>query len=276
MDWNLNLRQMDGFTKTTHTDVTPEIDPADGKFSTPLNVCVVGASEGIGEHIAYSYAKAGASVIVIVSRRMSELRKVVEKIRHINIECRVEPFECDITSWTNVETLAIRCRILFGHLNVVVSAPAYTGPVTTILTEGNPEWFQRNFDVNVIGLYNVVHFLVRLLDTSDGPQALIVVGSLASCIMSGDIANTGYCLSKMTQSRLVEYLAVQFPRLLSVCVHPGSVATTNAVANTPASFLPYLTDSIDLFGAFCTWLTENAKDLRWLSGRTVSATWDVE
>ena len=37
-----------------------------------------------------------------------------------------------------------------------------------------------------------------------------------------------------------------------------------------------LTDGVELCGAFCVWLTKDAKDKLWLSGRWVSATWDTE
>lgn len=43
---------------------------------------------------------------------------------------------------------------------------------------------------------------------------------------------------------------------------------------TPDEFRPYLTDSPDLCGAFCVWLTGG--DRGWLSGRLVSAKWDVD
>ena len=58
--------------------------------------------------------------------------------------------------------------------------------------------------------------------------------------MRGPIANTGYCLSKFAQCRLLEYLGEQFggEGLLAVNIHPGAVATPIAVGNTPEVFLP--------------------------------------
>ena len=37
-----------------------------------------------------------------------------------------------------------------------------------------------------------------------------------------------------------------------------------------------LTDGVELCGAFCVWLTKDAREKLWLSGRWVSATWDTE
>ena len=157
----------------------------------------------------------------------------------------------DITAAASVESLASRCKETFQRLNCVVSNPAYPGPVTLKVTEGEPEWFQENFDVNVVGTYHIAHHPIPLLDSSTGIKSFIVIRSFASCIITGHTANTGYCLRKMAQSTLVEHLAAQFPDLLAFSVHPGAVVTASAVPNTPEKFLPYLTYSIDLCGAFC-------------------------
>lgn len=37
-----------------------------------------------------------------------------------------------------------------------------------------------------------------------------------------------------------------------------------------------LVDEPSLCGAFCVWLTKDTKETRWLSGRFLSARWDVE
>ena len=37
-----------------------------------------------------------------------------------------------------------------------------------------------------------------------------------------------------------------------------------------------LIDSADLCGAYCVWLTKDVMASSWLSGRYISATWDVE
>lgn len=36
-----------------------------------------------------------------------------------------------------------------------------------------------------------------------------------------------------------------------------------------------LTDSVDLAGAVCVWLTAKREELQWLSGRLISATWNM-
>jgi hypothetical protein len=79
------------FTATLHTEPNEVLDPSKVSLPKPFVVCVVGASRGmlssgasrkdlakthsrysgIGAGVAFSYAKAGASCIVLASRRIS-------------------------------------------------------------------------------------------------------------------------------------------------------------------------------------------------------------
>jgi len=232
---------MDNFTTTTHSKPTPNIDPSTVTLPKPFVVCIIGASSGIGEHIAYAYAHASASDIVISSRKSSDLDRVTDAIHAINSSIQVSAFPCDITSASSVSALAEHVESTFGRLDVLIANSGYAGPVTLRVTEGEPEWFAQNFAVNTVGTYHAAHYFIPLLLRSEnGAKLFIVVGSLAACIMNGPIANTGYCLSKMAQSRFVEYLGEQYGKegLLAVDVHPGAVMTPMAEGNTPEEFLP--------------------------------------
>jgi NAD(P)-dependent dehydrogenase (short-subunit alcohol dehydrogenase family) len=269
---------MDQFTSKTHTSIYLSIDPTKVKLSSPFVVCIIGASAGIGEHIAYAYAQAGASAITIASRRLEPLEVVAEKCRKHAPSCDVQARQCDITSSDSVKALAAEVQERHGHLDVLISNPGYAGPVTLKVTDGDPAEFQRCFDVNVLGTYHAAHYFIPLLLFSPhGAKAFVTIGSLAACILRGPIANTGYCLSKMAQSRFTEFLCEQYAKdgLLSVNVHPGAVLTEMAEGNTPEEFLPYLTDDVDLCGGFVVWLTKNTQESHWLNSRFVSATWDV-
>lgn len=46
--------------------------------------------------------------------------------------------------------------------------------------------------------------------------------------------------------------------------------------NCPKEFQHYLDDERGLYGAICVWVSKQAQELGWLSGRFVSANWDME
>ena len=232
---------MNSITATRHKTLTPAITPANNSLPSPFVVCIIGASSGIGEHIAYSFAQAGASGVLLASRNTSELTRVAEKIRVISPKTRVEIFSCDITSSSNISDLANYIKETFGRLDVCIPNSGYAGPVTLRVTEGDPAWFQGNFDINMIGTYNCAHYLIPLLlESENGAKGFIQIGSLAATLTDGPIANTGYCVSKFAQSRFLEMVGSQFGEegLVAVTVHPGAVATPMAAGNTPEVFLP--------------------------------------
>jgi len=237
------VADVDRFTTVTHSSVPSSLDPADVTLPRPLVVTVIGASAGIGEQIAYAYAHAGTSRIVISSRTLSDLRAVESRLKEINSTIEVDVVECDVSKAESVEALARHVRVACGRLDVLVLNAGYAGPITLKMEEGKPDLVQQAFDTNAMGTYHAAHYFVPLLllgSKEDGPRAFIVVGSIAGCIRRGTIANTGYTVSKMAQIRLVEYLAEQHSEhgLFSVVVHPGAVKTKMAEGNTPKAFLP--------------------------------------
>ena len=235
------MTAVDGFTKKKHQCFPPELDPAKVTLPDGFTVCIIGASTGIGEYIAYSYAKAHAATIVISSRSVTDLGVVAEQIMEINEDVKVDVVECDVSQAASVEALANHVRTHYGRLDVLVLNAGYAGPVTVKMDQGNPEWVQKAFDVNAMGTYLAAHYFVPLLlETPNGAKGFLAIGSVAGCIRRGSIANTGYTISKMAQIRLVEYLNEQYGEagLVSLAVHPGAVKTRMAEGNTPEEFLP--------------------------------------
>jgi NAD(P)-dependent dehydrogenase (short-subunit alcohol dehydrogenase family) len=270
---------VDHFTTTTHSCVPDELKPENVKLPAGFTVCIIGASQGIGEYIAYAYAKAGATNILISSRTLTDLEAVAGRITQSHLSVRVEVAVCDIASAESVEALSDIVRTKFGRLDVVVPNAAYAPPLTLRMDEGDPKLVQRAFDVNALGTYYAAHYFVPLLLASGtGVKGFLAVGSIAGCIRRGIIANTGYTISKMVQTRIIEYLGEQYGEqgLLAVSIHPGAVHTAMAAGNTPEQFLPYLVDKVDLCGAVCVWLSMRTKELHWLTGRLVSSNWDMD
>ena len=267
------------FTETSHAEIHPSIDPTLLPLPQPFVVCVVGASRGIGAGVAHAYTKAAATGLVLASRRVSGLEETASACKEMNPEIDVEIVECDITSAASVATLAEKTKARFGRLDVVVVNSGLSGPVVLKLTDTDPATFQQTIDVNYVGLFHCAKFLIPiLLESENGAKNFITVSSFASLIVRGPIANAQYCVSKLAQLKLMEHVHEQYREegLLSWSVHPGAVDSEMARESCPEVFRPYLTDSPELCGAFCTWLTKKGSDCDWLCGRLLSAKYDVE
>lgn len=235
------LAAADGFTTSSQSKVPAELDPKLTKFPSGYTACIIGASSGIGEHTAYAYATASATNVILASRDMTSLANVAKQAKQLNGSGTVEVQACDVASAVSVEKLAEFIKSKFGRLDAVVLVSGYAGPVTLRIDEGKPEWVQQAFNTNTMGTYHVAHYLMPLLlSSSNGAKTFVAIGSFAGCIRRGPIANTGYCVSKMAQIRLIEFLNEQYGSkgLLAVCMHPGAVLTPMAQGNTPEEFMP--------------------------------------
>jgi NAD(P)-dependent dehydrogenase (short-subunit alcohol dehydrogenase family) len=266
------------FTETSHAQIHPSIDPTSLTLPQPFVVCIVGASRGIGAGVAQAYTKAFATGLVLASRRVSGLEETASACKEINPNIDVEIVECDITSAASVAALAEKTKARFGRLDAVVVNSGLSGPVVLKLTDTDPATFQQTIDVNYVGLFHCAKFLIPVLLASDnGAKNFIAVSSFASLIVRGPIANAQYCVSKLAQLKLMEHVHEQYREegLLSWSVHPGAVDSEMARETCPEVFRPFLTDSAELCGAFCTWLTNKGEEGDWLCGRLLSAKYDV-
>jgi NAD(P)-dependent dehydrogenase (short-subunit alcohol dehydrogenase family) len=274
-DWGLG--GLATFVQTSHAEVYPAIDPTSVKLPQPSIVCVVGASRGIGAGIARAYAKASATGLVLASRRTSGLEATAASCKQFNPNVEVEIVECDITSASSVPELAKRIKVRFGRLDVVAINSGVSGPVVTKLTDTDPLTFEQAIHVNYTGLFLCAKFLLPvLLETQGGAKNFITVSSFAALIIRGPFANAQYCVSKLAQLKMMEHMHEQYhdEGLLSWSVHPGSV-DSELTAVTPKPFKAYLTDSPELCGGFCTWLSSAGREKAWLCGRLVNAKYDV-
>jgi NAD(P)-dependent dehydrogenase (short-subunit alcohol dehydrogenase family) len=276
-DWGTGA--IGNFIQKQHHDVYPALDASKAVLPKPYVVCIVGASRGIGRGVAFSYAKAGATGLVLASRRISGLEETAIMCKALNSEIEVEIVACDITVAPSVAGLAASAKAKFERLDAIIINSGYSGPVVLKVTEVDPMTFQNAINVNYIGTFHCAKYLIPLLlESENGAKVFIAVSSFASLLIRGVIANTQYCVSKAAQLKLMEHVHEQYvdEGLCSFSIHPGAVASEMADETTPDAFRPYLIDSPELCGAFAVWLTKDGKKRDWLCGRLVSANWDVE
>jgi NAD(P)-dependent dehydrogenase (short-subunit alcohol dehydrogenase family) len=276
-DWGTN-----GLQTFVEKQTTTGPDASLVKLRSPFVVVVVGASRGIGAGVAESYAKAGATGIVLAARRMSGLETVAANCKKLSSSAQVEIVSCDITKPADVEGLAKEVDRLFGRLDVAVVNAGFSGSFTTDLLATDPAEFANASNVNYVGTFLCAKYLIpNLLATADGARAFVAVGTLGAGVIRGPISNAMYCVSKAAQARLMEFVHEKFhdKGINAFTVHPGAVKSEMA-AGAPDEFQPFLNDSPDLCGNFIVWLTkdgeEGREDKKWMSGRLVSATWDID
>lgn len=217
-------------TPTLHRAVNSTTDPSRTTLQSPYAVCIIGASRGIGAHIAYAYAAAGASALVLAGRDVSALEAVANETRQLarRVDIQILVAVCDITSDASVSLLAENVKEKIGRLDVLVVNAGLWGTTAIRVTEGSTKQFQHVIDTDIVGAYLAAHYLIPIMLASEGgAKALIAISGTGAWVTGGPVAHAAHCVSKLAQARLVEHMAGDFAEegLLVVAVHPGCVWT---------------------------------------------------
>ena len=180
---------------------------------------ITGGGTGIGAATAEELAKSGTKVI-LVGRRPEPLQEVSETISRMGGTAVAHP--ADITDFSAMQKLADTTIERFGQVDLVV-ANAAVHDVSSI-HDGDPEWWHKVIDVNVVGLlFTVRAFLPHMYRQEFGH--LLVISSL-----SGRVTYVGepiYITSKHAQVAFVDCLRKEVtPRGIKVTIiEPGLVDT---------------------------------------------------
>ncbi len=154
-------------------------------------VVITGASQGIGEAIAESFAaEFGAQAhLALVARREEKLNQVAESCRKLG--SAVDVFRCDLTNEVAVVEMAENVKRRLGIPDVLVNnAGAFIpGP----FAETSTEVFQNQIAANLTSAFLVTRgFLGEMMDRGSGD--VIFMASVAA--IRGYPGGVAYCAAK--------------------------------------------------------------------------------
>ncbi|MBA3868470.1 MAG: glucose 1-dehydrogenase [Anaerolineae bacterium] len=212
-------------------------------FSLAGKVAIItGASRGIGESIAHTYAEAGAKV-VLVSRKLEGLNAVAESIRHAGGEAL--PIAAHMGEQDTVTRLVEQAIATYGGIDIVVNNAGTSPHFGPLLTADESLW-DKTLDVNLRGFFRLIQAAAPSMIERGGGK-IVNVASIA-----GITPNPGvglYGISKAAVIMMTKVLAVELAEhnIQVNAIAPGFVKTKfsqaiwdndemNAavIANTPA------------------------------------------
>ena len=193
------------------------------------NVLVTGGARGIGKGIAKAFLHNGDRVLIADLgehakwkynlSKSSDLNETVEELSNLG---SIEGIGLDVTDYKSCLAATEQMVEVAGSLDVLVNNAGIvdSGPIDSF-PESN---WDRVFDVNVKGIYNMTRAALPCLRKSQDP-AIVNTASIAGKRGSANMAC--YCASKfavvgLTQS-LAQELAPSGIRVNAVC--PGIVGT---------------------------------------------------
>lgn len=170
---------------------------------------ITGASSGIGEGIAKKFLEEGACVIGCGIEEKSN----IENPNYIYVKC-------DITDVSSVENVVKTGVEKFGKIDSVVNSAGVTFIGTLETT--TPEIFKKQFEINVLGTFNVCKAVINELKNNKG-----TIVNIASDLGIRPIPERiAYCASKAAVIMLTKSIAVEYaPFVRANCIMPGLVET---------------------------------------------------
>ncbi len=153
------------------------VDRFDPETVKGRNIIITGASTGIGEQLAYHYARLGAN-IVITARREQQLQQVIEKCREVgNRNGRYYYVALDMMDQQSPSKLVHRAEKYLGGVDYLVLnhiTSHYLGE--WLGSAENSTRLERMFSVNFHSYVNIASRAMRLLEESKG--SIIVMSSI--------------------------------------------------------------------------------------------------
>ena len=159
---------------------------------TSLNdqvVLVVGASSGIGRAIALLAAREGARVVA-AARRENRLRELQQELEQEGR--KIEIFQADASSVSEMEKLAEHTHTTFGPVDILVYATGTNTP-DRAMTRLNPAIWNELIHVNLDGAYYATQAVLPQMRQKGGGY-LMYISSISGLVP--DISGAAYQASK--------------------------------------------------------------------------------
>lgn len=212
-------------------------------FSLAGKVAVItGASRGMGEAIAHTYARAGAKVVV-VSRKLEGVSAVARAIRQKGGEAL--PIAAHMGEQSAVMALMEQVVMTYGAVDIVVNNAGTNPHFGPLLTADESVW-DKTLDVNLRGFFRLIRAAAPSM-IGQGGGKVINIASIAGITPMPGVGLYG--ISKAAVIMMTKTLAVELAshNIQVNAIAPGFVKTkfsqaiwgdetVNAavIANTPA------------------------------------------
>lgn len=201
-------------------------------------IIVTGGNLGIGQETVLQFAKHNPKKLYLAARSQEKFDKAVAEIREKVSDAKILFLKLDLSSFASIKTAADSFLAENDQLDLLVNNAGIMGVPAGTTTEG----YEMHFGVNHMGTVLLTRLLLPLLEkTADKPASdvrIVVVSSTANTMTSsipldkvksdGNGANIYnlYGASKQGNIMYAKQLAKRYPKILTVSLHPGRVATT--------------------------------------------------
>jgi len=196
-------------------------------------ILVTGAGAGIGRAAAISYAKAGASVILL-GRTTEKLEAVYDEIENAGYpQPAMVPLNLDTAGEAAYVELANMIDTEFGRLDGLLHNASLLGQRTP-LESYDPHTFEQVMRVNVNASFLLTQALLPLIKLSDDASIIFTTSSVGR---KGRAYWGAYAVSKFATEGMMQTLADEYDNSENIrvnCINPGATRTQMRAYAYPA------------------------------------------
>mmetsp|Transcript_2705 Transcript_2705/g.3044 ORF Transcript_2705/g.3044 Transcript_2705/m.3044 type:complete len:317 (-) Transcript_2705:107-1057(-) len=179
-------------------------------------VVITGASSGIGEQLAYAYAKDGAN-IVLAARREDKLKTVAQKVKELGGKALI--VKTDVTDFEQSKNLIDASVQEFGGIDLLIpNAGCGAFGCADSYVEGE-KVINKLMDVNLKGAMYVTVHAMKHIRASNGTIAPVL--SMAG-LMAQPLSSV-YCSTKFGMKGFFESVRMEGVNVTLIC--PGVLTT---------------------------------------------------
>ncbi|MEN8197150.1 MAG: SDR family oxidoreductase [Pseudomonadota bacterium] len=184
---------------------------------------VTGSTQGIGEAIATSLARAGAAGIVICGRNMENGARVKAALEAVGASVEFVPTDLEIPD--DCRRIVRACDERFGRVDGLVNAAGLTDRGT--IEDTSLELWDRMFAINTRAPFLLMQEAIGVMKREGHGGAIVNIVTMSS--HGGQPKLTAYCASKGALATLTKNVAhaVRFDRIRVNGVNIGWTATPN-------------------------------------------------
>jgi NAD(P)-dependent dehydrogenase (short-subunit alcohol dehydrogenase family) len=206
--------------------------PAD--LLTNKVVLVTGAGSGIGKTIAMTYARHGATVLLL-GRTTSKLEEVYDMIMEESLpQPAILPVNLEGAHEVDYQSIADSIQNEFGRLDGLVHNAGLLGSMTPIEQYESETW-NKVMQVNVNAAFLLTKAMLPLLLQSEEPSILFTSSSVGR---KGRAFWGAYSVSKFATEGLAQVLADELdttePSVKVNVINPGATRTNMRASAYPA------------------------------------------
>lgn len=188
-------------------------------------IWITGASSGIGEALARSFAARGASV-VLSARREAQLQRVQQQLLEAGASAdQVLVLPLDVVDYEAMPAAVVAVRESFGRIDMLINNAGISQ--RSFCVDTDMKVYRTLFEVDVLGQIALTKQVLPVM-IAQGAGRLVVTASLAGKI--GAPQRTGYCAAKHAVMGFFDALRTEVAHqgVKVSTVVPGFIATSIA------------------------------------------------